>query len=157
MIEGVLKTATDSLLAGDKSNSYANLANGGSTLATLTNGKTFHPNRNEMTVVMESGATEHLLDDGLIPGLNDRMGNPTLINVSKTAFTTDNRRLLGTMTGSIQGNIKNQTGKTHRAHVPSFHRQSWDATFSLPPLQRSRAEPPHLREGIPTREKGTPS
>lgn len=135
VIRRLLKSVAHFLLAGDESKSYTNLANEGSALVSLTNGKTIQPNRNEVTMLVDSGATEHLLDDGLIPELKDRMRNPTLMSVPKTAFTTDNRKLLGTMTSIIQGNIKQQTGKTHRVHFPSFHRQARDATFSLAPLQ----------------------
>lgn len=46
-------------------------ASGGSAFAILTNERPFKSNYNEMTTLVDNGASEHFLDDELIPGLND--------------------------------------------------------------------------------------
>ena len=48
----------------------------------MTNGRIFQPNINEMTMFVDGEATEHFLDDELIPVLRDRMMNPALRHLS---------------------------------------------------------------------------
>ena len=84
--------------------------NEGSSFATLANRRMFQPKNNEMTMLVDSGATEHFLDDELIPGLKDHLMNPTPLDVPKTTITAGNRKLLGTMTGTINGTITDQNG-----------------------------------------------
>ena len=104
-----------------------------SAFPTFTNVRTFQPNSDEMTMLVNSGDTEHVLDDELITGLKDRMMNPTPLEVPKTITTAGNRKLLGTMTGTIDGTITDETGRTHRAHFPS--RMVSVVTSFFPPPQ----------------------
>lgn len=92
-------------------------ASGGSAFAALTNGRTFQANSNEMTMVVDNGATEHFLDDELIPGSKDRMMNPTPLHVP-TTITAGNMKLLATMTVIIYGTVTDPTRRRHRAHFP---------------------------------------
>ena len=80
-------------------------ASGRSAFATMTIGRTFQPNRNEMTMAVDSHATGHFLDDELailvdsgaaeyfldgelISGLKDRVINPTLRRVPQNRNNT---------------------------------------------------------------------
>lgn len=67
----------------------------------MINGRTFDPNSNNIIMLEDSVATEHPLNDRLIPGLKDRTMNPTLLNVSKTIITAGNRKRPGNMPGII--------------------------------------------------------
>ena len=95
-------------------------ASGGSAFATWTSGWTLQPNSNEITMLVDSGVTEHFLDDELIPGLKNRTMSSTLLDVPKTIITAGNRKLLGTMTGTINGTITEETGRPHPAHFPGL-------------------------------------
>ena len=130
-------------------------ASRGSAFATLTNGRTFQPNSNEMTTLVNSGATKHVLDDELIPGLKDRMMNPTLLDVPKTIITAGIRKLLGTMTGTINGTITDETGRTHRAHFPSLFVSGLGRHIFSPTASMTRGITTTLEEGNSHLRKGS--
>ena len=69
-------------------------ASGGSAFATMTNGRTFQHNINEMTMLVNSRATEHFLDDELIPGRKDCTINPTLLYVPKDSKGTSEEAIV---------------------------------------------------------------
>lgn len=71
-------------------------------------------------MLVGSGATEHFPDDELIPRFNDRLMNPTPLNVPKTILPAGNRKLLGNMTDTTYGTITDQSGNTHRAQLASI-------------------------------------
>lgn len=58
--------------------------NEGSAFRTLTSGWSFQPNNNWSTVLADSGATEHIQDDELIPELEVRFLNPAPLNMPET-------------------------------------------------------------------------
>lgn len=80
--------------------------------------------------------------------------NPTSPNVPKTISIAGNRKLLGTMTGTIQGTNTDQTDKTHRAHflslsVPGLGHHILSPTTALKRGITTTLETgnPHLRKG----------
>lgn len=85
----------EKLIAGDDKSAFV----------TSSSGRTFRLINSKMTMLVDSGATEHFLGDELFPDLKDRLDNPTQLNVLETIITAGNRNLLGTMTGTIHGTI----------------------------------------------------
>ena len=47
-----------------------------------------------MAILVDCGATEHFLDDELIPGLKDRMMNPALRHVPQGSNNTSEKAIV---------------------------------------------------------------
>ena len=85
-----------------------------------TGARTFAPSNSTMTMLVDSGATEHFLDDELIPGLKQLMQDYNLLEEPKKIVTAGNQVLLGTATGILPCVITDQNGSTHQVGFPSL-------------------------------------
>lgn len=81
-----------------------------------TCGRSFQANSHTMTMLVDSGATEHFLDDELIPGLKDILLDYELLDNPKKIAAAGQRVLLGTATGVLPDTITNQNGGVHKAN-----------------------------------------
>lgn len=71
-----------------------------------------------MAMVVDNGATEHFLDNDLIPGLQGSVMNPAPLHVPKTTITAGNRNLVWKKTAALYGTFTDRTSKTHQTHCP---------------------------------------
>ncbi|CAM9877412.1 unnamed protein product, partial [Laminaria digitata] len=62
-------------------------------------------------MIMDSGASEHLVDNELIPRLRDSMREYKKLKEPKTIVTAGNARVFATATGTIWGCIIDQAGQ----------------------------------------------
>ncbi len=92
---------------------------GGFMWMALSDERTFLPNNNEITMLVDSGATEHFVDDQLIPELKEKMLNYTVLSTPKKIRAAGKHILLGTVTGILIGSITDKTGKKHEVGFPS--------------------------------------
>ena len=65
-------------------------------------------------MLADRGASEHFLDDDLVPRMKNQMKDYTSLNVRETIVATGNRTLHGTATGTLHGTIVDQISKTRR-------------------------------------------
>ena len=70
----------------------------------------FHPNSVKFTMLVDSGASDHLIDEELIPRLRKIMRDYEKLKDSKTIMTTV-KKVFATATGTIWGYIIDQAGK----------------------------------------------
>ena len=49
----------------------------------LSDGRTFLPTNSKITMSVDSGATEHFVDDEQVPELKEKMLNYTVLNMPK--------------------------------------------------------------------------
>ena len=118
------------------------------------NGQTLLSNSCGITILVDSGAAERLLDDGLIPGSKDRMKDYALLDTPKIVVTADKNELRGTATGILYGTVVDQTGNKHRVRFPSSIVSCLGYHVFPPPLAMKRGVTtifeefnPHLRTG----------
>lgn len=95
-------------------------ANAGSALASLINGQTSQASNRGLTTLVDSGATDQFLSDGLIRRLKDHTMNTTGLKEAKTLITVVNRTLLRAITGAMYGSITDRIGTMQCAHSLSF-------------------------------------
>ena len=77
----------------------------------------FHPNSNKFTMLVDSGASDHLIDEELIPRLRKSMRDYKKVNDPKTIMTNGNKKLFAAATGTIWGYIIDQAGKRVRVRI----------------------------------------
>ncbi|CAN0464242.1 unnamed protein product, partial [Laminaria digitata] len=71
----------------------------------------FHPNSDRFTMIVDSGASDHLIDQELIPKLRDSMRDYKKLKEPKTIVTAGNEKVFATATGTIWGYIIDQAGQ----------------------------------------------
>ena len=71
----------------------------------------FHPSSDRFTMIVDSGASDHLIDEDLIPRLRKSMRDYKKLKEPKTIMTNRNKKVFATATGTIWGYIIDQTGK----------------------------------------------
>ena len=71
----------------------------------------FHPNVDRITMIVDSGASDHLVDDELIPRLQNIMKDYKKLQEPKIIVTAGNTEVLATATSTIWGHIIDQTGQ----------------------------------------------
>ena len=74
----------------------------------------FHPNIDRFTMIVDSGASDHLIDEELIPRLRKSMTDYKKLTDPKTIMANGHKKVFATATGTIWGYIIDQAGK----HVP---------------------------------------
>ena len=65
----------------------------------------FHPNVDRITMIVDSGASDHLADDELIPRLRDNVKDYKKLKEQKIIVTPGNKEVFATATGTIWGCI----------------------------------------------------
>lgn len=75
-------------------------------------------------MLVDSGATQHCLEDGPIPGLKYQKKDHALMYSPKATMTTGKRELLGTATGIHYVTIVDQIVKKHRVWSPAWYFQA---------------------------------
>lgn len=83
-------------------------------------GRTCLPNSCEITTLVDSGTTEHFVDDKLVPGLKERVKDRALLDAPKIFMVAGNRDLHGAATGILHDSMVDQTGKMYRERVSSL-------------------------------------
>lgn len=83
-------------------------------------GRTWLPNHCEIPTLVDSGTTEHFLDDKLVPGLKERMNDRALLDVPKILVVAGNWDLHGTETGILHDPMVDQTGTMYRERFSSL-------------------------------------
>ena len=71
----------------------------------------FHPNSDRFTMIVDSGTSDHLIDEKLIPRLRKSMRDYKKLMKRKTIMTNRNKKVFTTATGTIWGYIIDQAGK----------------------------------------------
>ena len=71
----------------------------------------FHPNSDRFTMIVDSGAPDHLINEELIPRLRKSMKGYKKLKEPKTIMTNGNKTVFATATGTIWGYVIDQTGK----------------------------------------------
>ena len=69
-------------------------------------GKGFHPDADMITMIVDSGASDHLVDDELITRLRDSMNDYNKLKEPKIIVTAGNKA-----TGTLWGHMIDQTGQ----------------------------------------------
>ena len=69
-----------------------------------------HPH-NRFAMLVDSGASDHFIDDELLPGLREGMKEYKTLTEPKPIETADNKKVFATATGTICGHIINQSGE----------------------------------------------
>ena len=77
----------------------------------------FHPNNDRFTMLVDSGASDHLIDEELIPRLRKSIRDYKKLKNPKTIITNGNK-VFATATGTIWGytpnlNLRGQAGSTY--------------------------------------------
>lgn len=80
-------------------------------LVTGNDGRGFHPNAARFTVIVDSDTSDHLVDEELIPRLQDSTRDYKKLEEPKTIVTARNGNVFATATGSIWGYIIDQAGQ----------------------------------------------
>lgn len=107
---------TSSPPAGDEGNSSLNVDDEFDKIFAHTKpvagsgGRSFHPNTDRFTMLEDSGASDHLVDNDLVPGMRQSMRDHTEMNCLKPIVTAGNKKVVVTATGTICGYIINQAG-----------------------------------------------
>ena len=70
------------------------------------------------SMMVDSGASDHYVDDKLVPGIKSKMINLQEINPAREITTAGMHTLYGTATGDIVCEIADNNGEVHRAHIP---------------------------------------
>ena len=70
----------------------------------------FHPNSDKSTMLVDNGASDHLIDEELIPRLRKSMRDYKKLKDPKTIIT-NGKKVFATATGTIWGYIIDQAGK----------------------------------------------
>ena len=81
---------------------------GGFMRMALSGGRSFPPTNSKITMLVDSGATEHFVDDKLIPELKEKMLNRTVLNTKNTS-----------------GREAGTAGYRHWYFIWRHNRQSW--------------------------------
>ncbi|CAN0560803.1 unnamed protein product, partial [Laminaria digitata] len=68
-------------------------------------------NQGKFTMLVDSGASDHLVDGELIPGLRQGMTEYQKLDQPKPIETTGNMKVFATATGHVCGHIINQSGQ----------------------------------------------
>ena len=71
----------------------------------------FHPSSDRFTMIVDSGASDHLIDEELIPRLRQSMKGYKKLKDPKTIMTNGNEKVFATATGNIWGYIIDQAGE----------------------------------------------
>ena len=71
----------------------------------------FHPNSDRFTMIVDSGAWDHLINEGLIPNLRKSTRDHKKLKEPKTILTNGNKKVFATATGTIWGYIIDQAGQ----------------------------------------------
>ena len=74
-------------------------------------GQGFHPDVDRITMIVNSGASDHLVDDELIPRLRDCMEDYKKLKEPKSIITAGSKEAFATPTGTIWGHIIDQAGQ----------------------------------------------
>ena len=85
---------------------------GGFMRMALSGGRSFPPTNSKITMLVDSGATEHFVDE-LISELTEKMLNCTVLNTPKNIRAAGKQALLGTATGILSGVITDKAGDKH--------------------------------------------
>ena len=93
---------------------------GGFMWMALSDGRTFLPNDSEITLLVDSGATEHFVDDELIPELKEKMLNYAVLKTPKPIRAASKQILPGTATGLIPGVITDKADNNYDVGFPSM-------------------------------------
>ncbi|CAM9639627.1 unnamed protein product, partial [Ascophyllum nodosum] len=82
---------------------------------------TYNPlNGSSITVMVDSGSSEHFLDPFLIPGLQNRMMDYKALDEPHKIFTAGNRVLEGIGTGTMHGTVKDGHGRKTAINFSAF-------------------------------------
>ena len=68
-------------------------------------------------MIVDSGASDHLVDDDLIPRLRNSMKNYKKLKEPKIIVTTGNKEVFATATGTIWGYITCPAGELSLIHI----------------------------------------
>eukprot|EP00752_Nemacystus_decipiens_P006651 g5979.t1 len=73
---------------------------------------------NNFSMMVDSGASDHYVDDKLVPGIKNKMINLRQINPAREITTAGNHTLHGTATGDIVCEVTDSNGNERLAHIP---------------------------------------
>ena len=96
----------------------------------------FHPNSDRFTTLVDSGASDHLIDKELIPRRRKSMRDYSKLKDPKTITTNWNKKVFATATGTIWGYIIGQAGKRvpvriSATFVPGLGRHVFSSTKAM--------------------------
>lgn len=74
-------------------------------------GRGFHPNADRFAMVVDSSASDYLLDDELLPIPQDSTRDFKEVEEPKTIAAAGNEKVFATTTGTIWGYIIDQAGQ----------------------------------------------
>ena len=74
-------------------------------------GKGFHPDADMITMIVDSGASDHLVDDELITRLRDSMNDYNKLKEPKIIVTAGSNEVIETATGTTWGYTIDQAGQ----------------------------------------------
>ncbi len=70
------------------------------------------------SMMVDSGASDHYVDDKLVPWIRSKMVHLRQINPAREITTAGMHTLYGTATGDIVCQVADSNGKMHTAHIP---------------------------------------
>ena len=98
-------------------------------------GKGFHPDADMITMIVDSGASDHLVDDELITRLRDSMNDYNKLKEPKIIVTAGSKEVLATATGTIWGYIIDQAGQRVPLRISAMIVPGLRRNFSPPSKQ----------------------
>ena len=82
-----------------------------SAVTTANGGRISGLNSENFTMLVDSGASDHFVDEELVPGLRQRMRGLKILDEPKPIETAGNKKCFATAQGNICGHIINPSGK----------------------------------------------
>ena len=104
-------------------------------MAAANDGRSFLPNVDRITMIVDSGASHHLVDDELIPRLRDSMEDYKKLKEPKIIVTAGSKEVLATATGTIWGYIIDQAGQRVPLRISAMIVPGLRRNFSPPSKQ----------------------
>ena len=102
-----------------------------SALATGSGGGISDPYPDKFTMLVNSGASDHFVDDELVPGLRQRVKGLNILQKPKSIATVGDKQVFHTATGTICGHIHQPVQPAYScAHLRMNRTRGWDATAS---------------------------
>lgn len=78
-----------------------------------------------ITVLVDSGASEHFLDPCLTPDLQDRLSNYNIFKLSRKIVTAGQHILEGITTGTVHDTVNDVSGRPQASGVVSGCCRTW--------------------------------
>ena len=80
----------------------------------------FHPNSDRFTMIVDSGASDHVIDEELIPKTRESMEDYKNLKEPKIIATNANNKVFATATGTVWGYIIDLAGKRVPARISAM-------------------------------------